>query len=243
MLLGVAFREGNRGNRLDPAPRFCKPLRERRHNPARQHEQDDDQHVAIRDPLRFRRHDRAQKHRQQPEDHAADDRTDERSLAAGDYHDHHRHRVDEGKHLGIDDPDVMCVETAGCSCNPGRDHRCQREGLCHIDTDGYRQRFVFHQPAHGAAEMRMDQARDQQIGDNRDGKHEVVVLQLGAEGQIPETWQSNRNRGDVGQRQGALRQLDPVQRHQPDHFGKGNRHDHEIGAADAKRQQPHEISA
>ena len=40
-----------------------------------------------------------------------------------------------------------------------------------------------------------------------------------------------------------MRQFDPIQRHQPDHLGKGNRHDHEIGAAHPKRQQPHEISA
>ena len=137
----------------------------------------------------------------------------------------------------------MRIETAGCACDPGRDHRCQRERLCHVDADRHCQRFVFHQPAHGAAEMRMDQARDQHIGDNRDDKHEVVVLQLGAEGQFSETRQSDRNRGNVGQRQRALRQFDPIQRHQPDHFGKGNRHDHEIGAAHAKRQQTHEISA
>ncbi len=89
----------------------------------------------------------------------------------------------------------------------------------------------------------MDQTRDQQIGDNRDGKHEIVVLQLGAQRQISETRQSDRNRGNVGQRQRTLRQLDPIQRHQADHFGKGNRHDHEIGAAHTKRQQPNEISA
>ena len=37
----------------------------------------------------------------------------QRALAAGDHHDHHRHRVDEGEHVGIDDPDIMRVETAG----------------------------------------------------------------------------------------------------------------------------------
>ena len=153
---------------LDPLPPLRKPLRQRRHDAARQYEQDDDQHAAIGDPLRLRRHDRTQEHRQQPEDHAADDRPGQRPLAAGDDHDHHRHGIDEGEHLGIDDPDIMRIETAGCTRDPGRDHRRQRERLCHVDADGYRQRFVFHQPAHGAAEMRMDQARDQEIGDNRD---------------------------------------------------------------------------
>ena len=90
-----------------------KPLRQRRHDAARQHEQDDDQHAAIGDPLRLRRHDRPQEHRQQAEDHAADDGPGQRSLAAGDDHDHHRDRVDEGEHVGIDDPDVVRIEAAG----------------------------------------------------------------------------------------------------------------------------------
>ena len=89
----------------------------------------------------------------------------------------------------------------------------------------------------------MHQARNQHVGDHRDGKHEVVVLQLGAQGQISDTRQPDRNRGDIGQRQRSLRQLDPVEGHQPDHLGKGNRHDDKIRAADAKRQQPHQIPA
>ena len=91
--------------------------------------------------------------------------------------------------------------------------------------------------------MRMHEAQDQEVGCDRDGQHEIVVLQLGAQHQASDTRQSNRHRWNVGQRQWPLRQFDPIECDQADDFGKGNRHDDEIRAANAKRQPPDEIAA
>jgi len=43
---------------------------------------------------------------------------------------------------------------------------------------------------------------------------------------------------NVGERQRPLRQLDPVQRNEPDHLGKRYRHDDEIAPRTRKERRP-----
>src|SRR6185437_6682474 len=103
-------RRGRGRQRIDArVPNVATTLQavaQRGHDALRQEVDDNDHQDAVDDPLHFGSRHVAQDLRHDTEDDAADDRTGEGALAAGDHHDHHRHRVDEEEYVRIDDADV-----------------------------------------------------------------------------------------------------------------------------------------
>ena len=183
-----------------------------------------------------RRCERAHDHRQETEDDSADDRPGQRSLAAGDHHDHHRHGVDEQENVGIDDLEIVRVQASGATGDRRGHDRRQHEIARHVDADRACERLVFLQRNHGAADAGTDQPADDEVSHEPDDRDEVVVGGLAPERVVAEPGKSQGERRDVGERQRTLRQLHPVQRDQPRHLGEADRDDDEIGAAHLERQ-------
>src|SRR5262249_21401853 len=114
-------------------------------------------------------------HRQETENDATDDRPGQRSLAAGDHHDHHRDGVDEQEDVGVDDLEIVRVQASGAAGDRRGNDRRQHEIARHVDADGAGERLVLLQRDHGAADAGADQPADDEVSDEADGTDKVVV--------------------------------------------------------------------
>ena len=114
------------------------------------------------------------------------------------------------------------------------DHQIMRD----VDADRGRERLVLAQRDHGAAGARVHEPPDDHIGDDREGDDETIIGGFAQERQHKDVGQAEREGRDVVERHRALRQLDPVERDEPHHFGKADADDDEIRSADPKRDAP-----
>ena len=189
--------------------RRCQPLRSAGTMPSRQEVDDNDHQDAVDDPLHLGSRHVAQDLRHDTEDDATDDRPGEGALAAGDHHDHHRHRVDEEEYVRIDDADVVGVERAGRSRHRRRHDRGQHEITRDIDADRRRQRLVLAQRDHRAARPRAHEARDDDVGNDGHCQHQVVIRHFAEKPVLADPRQPSRHRRNVVQRHRTLGEAKP----------------------------------
>src|SRR5579875_148801 len=218
-----------------PAHAASPPLMNRGHDAVGQEEDDGDHQAAIDDPLDFRSGGVAQKLGNDPEDQAADDRSGQRPLAAGDHHDHHGHRVDEEENVGIDDPDVMGVETACSTRHRRRDDGRKHEIARDVDADRGRERLVLLERDHGAPETRAHQPAYDDIGDDPDSEHDVVVRHLPVELRLPDARDVDGEGRNIVERHWPLGERHPVEGDEPHDLGEADRHNDEISAPNLER--------
>ena len=208
------------------------PAAQRRHDALGQEVDDQDHQHAVDHPLHLGLDgERPQDLRQQAKDQAADDRPGQRALAAADHHDHHGDGVDEQEHVGVDDAHVVGIERARGAGHGRRDHRRQHQEFRNVDADRGGERLVLPERDHGAAGARGDEPADQHVAEHRHDQHQIVVGGLPQERQLEQARHAEPQRRDVVERHRPLRQLHPVERHQPHHLGKAHRDDDEIGPA------------
>ena len=211
---------------------FLPPLAQRWYDADGQKVHDQDHQDAIDHPLHLRRDPRcAQDLWQQAKNETADDRPGQRALAPGDHHDDHRHGIDEQEDVRVDDAHVVRVESTGSAGHRGRHHGCQHQISRHIDTDGSGERLVLPERDHGAAGARVHQPSDQHVAHNRHHQHQIVVGGLAQERQFEPAWHTEPQRRDIVERHRPLRQLHPIEGHQPNDLGETHGDDHEIGSA------------